>query len=98
MPFGKELDMNQIIKGEKAKDPDFQKAWDGSRSEYDLLHDIVKKRKELKLSQTELARLMGCRQQDISNFERKAHKPSFDFICRLVDCLGFEFVLRKKRY
>lgn len=97
MPFGKELDMNQIIEGEKAKDPDFQKAWDESRNEYDLLHDIVRERKALKLSQTELAELMGCRQQDISNFERKAHKPSFDFICRMVDCMGYELMLRKKK-
>lgn len=96
MPFSKVLNINKIIESEKANDPDFSKSWDESRSEYRLLHDIVRERKALHLSQTELARRMGCRQQDISSFERKAHRPSFHFVCHLIDSMGYELILKKK--
>ncbi len=62
MPF-KKIDVAQEINKKSADNPEFENAWNTSRNEYELLHDITRKRKEMNLTQKQLAEISNCTQQ-----------------------------------
>jgi transcriptional regulator with XRE-family HTH domain len=64
--------------------------WDESRTEYHILGELVKLRKEKGLSQTELAELTGNKQQVISRIENRENSPTLKTLCNIIDVLGYD--------
>ena len=95
MPF-KQVEIKEKILEKAAKNVEFKVAWENSRNEYMLLHDVTQKRKELNLTQKELAVISKSTQQEISRLEKREHSPALKTICRIVNSMGYELVLRKK--
>jgi ribosome-binding protein aMBF1 (putative translation factor) len=95
MPF-KAINVSSIIEDEKRADKHFAKAWDESRTEYKLMSEIVRLRKEKGLSQAELARKTGCKQQVISRIEKKENSPTLKTLCEILDVLDYDIQLVKK--
>lgn len=95
MPF-KSIDVKKIIEEKATSNAEFTEAWENSRNEYELLHNVTRIRKELKLTQKELAQMSHCSQQEISRFEKREHSPALRTLCRIVNSMGYELVLRKK--
>ena len=54
----------------RLKDPGFRKHFRRARLAVEVAHQIVKLREKLEISQEELARRMGTKQQTISRLER----------------------------
>ena len=52
---------------------------------------MVKKRKEKKLTQAELAQLLGCSQRAIAGYELDERKPSVAMAKRIGAELGFDW-------
>ncbi|WP_165608369.1 helix-turn-helix domain-containing protein [Desulfoscipio geothermicus] len=52
---------------------------------------------ELGLTQENLAKKIGVKQQVISRFEQEKHTPTLDNFIRILDGIGLELVLQKKR-
>lgn len=50
---------------------------------------MVKKRKEKKLTQAELAQLAGCSQRAIAGYELEERKPSVQMAMKIGEVLGF---------
>ena len=75
MPF-KKVDVKGIIQDEMQNNSDFKRLWDESRTEYKLLGELVKIRKEKGLSQCDLALKSGNKQQVISRIENKENSPT----------------------
>jgi DNA-binding XRE family transcriptional regulator len=67
-----------------------------SEKEGALIDAVVRIRKELNMSQSELASLTGNKQQAISRFEKKEHSPSLKLFYSIVDALGCELQIVKK--
>ncbi len=84
MPF-KKIDVAQEINKKSADNPEFENAWNTSRNEYELLHDITRKRKEMNLTQKQLAEISNCTQQEVSRLENRGHSPALRTICRIVN-------------
>lgn len=61
-----------------------------------LLESIVGIRKELHITQKELAYLSNNTQQEISRLEQKKHSPSVRTLCRILDSIDYELQLSKK--
>jgi len=95
MPF-KQVSIDEKIKKKTALDPLFKEMWDESRNEYALLHDIVRLRKELNLTQKELAEISETSQQEISRMEKRHHSPALKTLCKIVNSMGYELILQKK--
>lgn len=95
MPF-KKINVNEIIKQQCETDSEFKKAWDESRQEYKLLSDFIKIRKQKGLSQTDIARLSGNKQQVISRIEKHESSPTLKTLCKLADVLDYEIQLVPK--
>ena len=64
--------------------------------EQGLIDEYIKMRKELNVSQKELAELIGSKQQAISRIEKKEHCPSLKLFCSMVNALGYELKIVKK--
>ncbi len=95
MPF-KKVDENEIIKKKVADDPAFANAWESSQDEYALLSDIVRARKELHLSQKELANLSGCTQQEVSRLEKNGINASVHTLFKILNGMGYTLSLTRK--
>ena len=89
MPFEK-MNVQEEIKKRLDSNPEFKKAWDESRSEYMVLGELMKIRKNMGLSQIELARRSGNRQQIISRIEKKESSPTLKTLCSLLDAMDYE--------
>ena len=77
-------------------DADFKKAWDDSREEYRLIGEMISLRKQEKMTQGELAELVGSRQQVISRIEKKENSPSLRSFCNILSALGYELRIVKR--
>jgi len=61
-----------------------------------IIDEYIKLRKDLSISQKELAELIGSKQQAISRVEKKEHCPSLKLFCSMVNALGYELKIVKK--
>lgn len=95
MPF-EQIDIKEKIKEKVAQNPEFATAWEKSRNEYELLHEVTRIRKEQNLTQKQLAELSDCSQQEISRLEKREHSPALRTLCRVVNSMGYELILRKR--
>ena len=97
MPFEK-INVAQVIESKKSADPEFNDLWESSRMEYQLLGELVKLRKEKGISQVELAKITGYKQQVISRIEKRENSPTLKTLCSLADVLDVEirFVPRER--
>lgn len=82
--------INQVIETKREADADFKKAWDDSREEYRLIGEMISLRRQKKMTQGELAELVGSRQQVISRIEKKENSPSLRSFCNILSALGYE--------
>lgn len=96
MPFMK-IDVEKEIEKQKANDPEFKQAWDDSRAEYRLIGEMISLRKQEKMTQKELASLTGNKQQVISRIERKESIPTIRVFSNILDTLGYELRIVKKK-
>ncbi|MFA7301361.1 MAG: helix-turn-helix transcriptional regulator [Candidatus Shapirobacteria bacterium] len=86
------LTFDQYFKN-SLKDPEFKKLWEESKPKYDLSRQIIKKRLEKKMSQSELAKKSGTTQAVISRLENSTFNPSIELLERVCAGLGTKLTL-----
>lgn len=96
MPFV-EINVKNEIEKQRQIDPKFKKAWDKSRAEYKLIGEMISLRKQENITQKELAKLTGNKQQVISRIERKQSVPTIRAFSHILDALGYELQIVKKK-
>ena len=95
MPFI-QVSIQDEIEKHKSESPAFKKAWDESREEYRLIGEMIRLRKQEKITQSQLANLTGNKQQVISRIEKKENMPSLRMFCNILSALGYELQIVKK--
>ena len=96
MPFV-EVNIQNEIEKRRQNDPKFRKAWDESCAEYKLIGEMISLRKQENITQKELAALTGNKQQVISRIERKESIPTIRAFSHILDALGYELQIVKKK-
>lgn len=81
---------------EKQSNPEFTKLWNESRTEYKLLAELVQLRKEQKMTQGELAKITGNKQQVITRIEKRENSPTLKTFCGLLNTLGYDLQIVKR--
>lgn len=61
-----------------------------------LIDELIDLRKEQNISQSELAKLTGNKQQAISRLEQKEHSPSLKLFYSMVNALGYDLKIVKQ--
>lgn len=64
-------------------------------AEQKLIDEIVQIRKERSISQSDLAKIIGVKQQAISRLENKEHSPSLKLFYSMVHALGYDLKIVK---
>jgi DNA-binding XRE family transcriptional regulator len=96
MPFIQESVIDKINQM-KESDPEFKKAFSVAEKEHQIISKIIKTRKKMGLTQKDFASILGLKQQAISTFERSGESPTLKKLVQLVDALGMEIRVIKKR-
>lgn len=94
MPF-KKIDVKELLEKE-LEDVTLKSNYDQIKKEYELIEQIVKIRKQKKISQVDLAKKARVSQQAISRLEREKHIPKIDTLMRIVDGLGLKLTLTER--
>ena len=66
---------------------------DAPETDYDIIQELVRIRKSLKLTQKDLSSLTGVTQADISRIESGTRNPSLRLVKRLAKGMGMEVKL-----
>ena len=96
MPFV-EMNVKNEIEKRKESSEQFKKEWEDSRNEYELIGKMIALRKAEKITQNQLAAITGNKQQVISRIEKKTSTPTLKVFCKLLNALGYELQIVKKR-
>lgn len=96
MPFTK-VNVGKTIEKKKRENPEFKKVWDDSREEYRLIEEMTVLRKAERITQSDLAEMTGSRQQVISRIEKKENSPSLRCFCNILNALGYELKIVKRK-
>jgi len=78
------------------RDPNFKKAYDELALEYALIELLINLRNEKKLTQAELAEMIGTHQSAIARFESGNYNPSLHFVQKLANALGAKIKVEAK--
>ena len=95
MPFVK-VNVSETIQQKCQQSESFRKNWEESREEYRLIGEMVQLRKAEKITQSQLAKLTGNKQQVISRIEKRENTPTLKTFCGLLSALGYELQITKK--
>ncbi|AOY77398.1 helix-turn-helix domain-containing protein [Clostridium formicaceticum] len=96
MPF-KKIDAKKMLQDKIEKDKEFAKTYEEVKKEYTLIQQVIKARKEMGLTQKELANKVGVTQQVISRFENEKNAPTLDNLIKILDGLDLEISISKKK-
>ncbi len=78
------------LKKELLADPDTHQEYKALEPEYEAIRQIIKARMEQDMTQSELARLIGTKQSNISRLEGGDYNPSLQFLKKVARGLGKE--------
>lgn len=78
------------FKEQLMKDEDFKAEYEKLKPRYELISELIKARRELNLTQEELAYRIGTQKSNISRFESGNYNPSLDFLSKVAKGLGKE--------
>ncbi|ABN52691.1 MAG TPA: XRE family transcriptional regulator [Hungateiclostridium thermocellum] len=95
MPF-KKVNVKDEINKRLENDAELKKAYDCAQLEYEVLKQLVKMRKEMGFSQSDVAKKSGLTQQMVSRIETVGNSPTLRNFIKYVDSLGLEIKLEKK--
>lgn len=70
------------------KDIEFKSEYEKLRPRYEAIEQIIRARKELNLTQAELAKRVGTQKSNISRLESGNYNPSLDFLIKVSSALG----------
>ena len=73
---------------ERMKDPEFKKEYEALEPEFAIIQEIIEARKELGLTQKQLAERSGITQADISRLENGNANPSIRTLKKLAAALN----------
>ncbi len=78
------------------RDPAFRVAYRKQKPYYDLIAEIIKRRKELDLSQLDLAQRAQKPQSTIARIESGSHNINFKTLIEIAEALETELVIQLK--
>lgn len=80
-------------KAKLMKDPEFRAEYEALEPAYQLARLLIQKRREKKLSQAEMAKLMDTKQPVVSRLENVTTDPRFSTVQSIADALDAEITV-----
>ena len=68
-----------------------------SKEETKLINEIIKTRLKEKKTQSEIAKITGISQPNITRFEKNIHSASLSTTIKILNALGYKLTIEKKQ-
>jgi len=81
------------FKAELLKDPEVRREYDALKPKYDLIRELIERRNQLHMSQTQLAKMIGTKQPAISRLENGDHDINISTLLKALAALGLNISL-----
>lgn len=82
------------IKERLMKDKEFENEYEKLKPRYEIISQIINVRKELNITQEELALRVGTQKSNISRLESGTYNPSIDFLVKVAKGLGKDIIIQ----
>ena len=82
------MEFKEVKKRMFEKNPKLKEEYDNLEPEYKIIEQIIKLRKDLNLTQTELGKLLKVKQPVIARLESGEYNPSLSYLKKVADALG----------
>lgn len=82
------------MKSDLLKDNEFKTEYEKLKPRYEAIEQIIKARKELNMTQAELAKRVGTQKSNISRLESGNYNPSLDFLTKVSEALGKSLIVQ----
>ncbi|MBD5522730.1 MAG: helix-turn-helix transcriptional regulator [Lachnospiraceae bacterium] len=76
------------MKKDMLEDEEFKTEYEKLKPRYEAIEQIIMARKELNMTQAELAKRVGTQKSNISRLESGNYNPSLDFLVKVAESLG----------
>lgn len=88
------MEFREVKKRMFEKNPKLKEEYDNLEPEYKIIEQIIKLRKDLNLTQTELGKLLKVKQPVIARLESGEYNPSLSYLKKVADVLGAKLDIR----
>ena len=85
------------FKAEQLEQPEVRAEYDALKPEYDMIRSIIQRRIQLRMSQAQLAKLVGKQQPAISRLEKGGHNTTISTLFKVADALELDVSLKPRR-
>ena len=92
----KQLNVDEEIRKRVQKNPELKNELEKANAEYQFIKFLIGLRKELGITQVELAEKSGLTQQVISKIETYKRLPTLSTLLKYVDSMGLKLTVEKK--
>jgi DNA-binding XRE family transcriptional regulator len=81
------------FEAELLKNPDIRREYEALKPKYDIVNSIIERRNKLKISQTQLAKIVGTKQPAISRLEKGNANVTLGTFYKVTTALGLDIIL-----
>ena len=85
------MNYREYVAEREARDPEFRKAREAGRPQYEFRRALIGARLAAGLTQAELAEAIGTKQSAIARLEGGESNPTLDMLVRLAKALSISF-------
>lgn len=86
----------EIHREELLSNPEFHEKYGALEPKYNLIRAIIRRRNELRLSQAQLAGIIGMQQPAISRLENGANNSTVSTLFKVADALSLDIEFKPK--
>jgi len=82
------------FEAELLKKPGIRREYEALRPKYDMIRSLIERRKQLCISQTQLARMVGTQQPAICRLEKGGYNTTLSTFFKVANALDLDISLR----
>ena len=85
------------FEAELLRDPEIRREYEALKPKYDMIQSLIERRNQLRISQTQLARIVGTRQPAISRLEKGDYNTTLSTLFKVTNALGLDISLKARK-
>lgn len=84
------------FEAELLRRPEVRKEYEALRPKYDMIRSLIERRNQMRISQTQLARMVGTKQPAISRLEKGDYNTTLSTFFKVANALGLAISLKTR--
>jgi DNA-binding XRE family transcriptional regulator len=85
------------FEAELLEKPEIRREYEALKPRYDMIRSLIKRRNQLRISQTELARIIGTKQPAISRLEKGDYNTTLNTFFKVAEALDLEISYKARK-